>query len=88
MTPLVQQAPVAPIARPATPAPIKRFLDYLFVECGLAGNTVSAYQSDLREFWADVSLDNHLPAGLSIEDVQQHLIALHERGLLSARSRR
>lgn len=84
MTPLVQQAPVAPIARPATPPPIKRFLDYLFVECGLAGNTVSAYQSDLREFWADVSLDGHLPAGLSIEDVQKHLIALHGRGLSTA----
>ena len=64
------------------PAPIvKRFLDYLFLECGLAGSTVTAYKRDLAEWW------NHLidcdvePGDTSIEDVQTHLIALQRRGL-------
>ncbi|GMU37139.1 MAG: site-specific tyrosine recombinase XerD [Phycisphaerae bacterium] len=67
--------------RPATSAPVKRFLDYLFIECGLAGNTVTAYQRDLNEFWNHlVELDVYLP-DVTIQDVQKHLIRLHERGL-------
>jgi integrase/recombinase XerD len=68
-------------ARRETPRAVKRFLDYLFVECGLAGATVSAYQADLCAFWNDVAVDGECPATLSIEDVQRHLIALRDRGL-------
>jgi len=68
--------------RPRRPAPpVKRFLDYLFVECGLAGNTVSAYQADLCEFWDEVTERRPDVADLTIQDVQQHLISMQHRGL-------
>ena len=64
------------------PAPlVKRFLDYLFLECGLAGETVTAYQRDLREFWDYLVIAEVDPPDISVEDVQQHLIRLKERGL-------
>lgn len=70
-----------PKTKPAPPPLVKRFLDYLFIECGLAGSTISAYQRDLGEFW-DHLVDRDVdPRDLSMEEVQQHLIALHRRGL-------
>lgn len=64
------------------PAPlVKRFLDYLFVECGLAGATVTAYQRDLGEFWDHLVARDVDPSDISIEDVQKHLIELQRRGL-------
>ncbi|MHC4064194.1 MAG: tyrosine recombinase [Planctomycetota bacterium] len=51
------------------------------MECGLAGSTVTAYQRDLCEFWDDVIPECEVIASLTIHDVQQHLIALQERGL-------
>lgn len=64
------------------PAPlVKRFLDYLFVECGLAGATVTAYQRDLGEFWDHLVARDVDPSDISIEDVQKHLIELQQRGL-------
>ena len=64
------------------PAPVKRFLDYLFVECGLAGQTIAAYQRDLCEFWDEVMAD-HGP-NPTMTDIQGHLIALQQRGLAVA----
>ena len=65
------------------PAPlVKRFLDYIFVECGLAGATVSAYQRDLGEFWNHLVERDVEPADISMEDVQEHLIRLQRRGLV------
>ncbi|NOS99771.1 MAG: site-specific tyrosine recombinase XerD [Phycisphaerales bacterium] len=81
MTPLVETNVVRQSQRRIPPPPVKRFLDYLFVECGLAGNTIVAYQADLCEFWDDVAADGELRADLDIEDVQTHLIGLHQRGL-------
>lgn len=81
MTPLVETSLVRDPRRRIPPPPVKRFLDYLFVECGLAGNTIIAYQADLCEFWDDVAADGGLPADLDIEHVQTHLIGLHRRGL-------
>lgn len=64
------------------PAPIiKRFLDYLFLECGLAGSTVSAYKRDLAEWWDHLIDQDVEPGDISIEVVQSHLIALQKRGL-------
>lgn len=60
---------------------VKRFLDYLFIECGLSGETVTAYKRDLREFWNDLVAADVEPAEISVEDVQRHLVRLHERGL-------
>jgi integrase/recombinase XerD len=60
---------------------VKRFLDHLFIECGLAGTTITAYQRDLQEFWGHVVQWVPDPADLTISDVQRHLICLRERGL-------
>lgn len=60
--------------------PVKRFLDHLFVECGLAGATVAAYQRDLRDFWAFLEANEVEPAFISMDDVQRYLIELKERG--------
>jgi integrase/recombinase XerD len=71
-----------PVEKTNRPAPlVKRFLDYLFVECGLAGATVTAYQRDLGEFWNCLVARDVEPADISMEDVQQHLIELQRRGL-------
>lgn len=73
---------VQPLERPARPVPlVKRFLDYIFNECGLSGATVTAYQRDLNEFWDHLVSRDTEPAEISMEDVQQHLIALQRRGL-------
>ena len=71
-----------PVREKKKPAPlVKRFLDYLFVECGLAGATVTAYQRDLGEFWDHLVARDVDPSDISIEDVQKHLIELQRRGL-------
>ena len=64
------------------PAPIvKRFLDHLFLECGLSGATVTAYKRDLNEFWDHLTGHEVEPSEISMDEVQQHLIELHRRGL-------
>lgn len=63
------------------PPLVKRFLDYVFLECGLAGATVEAYQRDLRGFWRFLTERCVEPALISIQDVQLYLIRLHGRGL-------
>ncbi len=63
------------------PPPVKRFLDYLFIECGLAGATVTAYQRDLRDFWAFLEDRDVELRGLAIGDIQQYLVHLQHRGL-------
>lgn len=60
---------------------VKRFLDYVFLECGLAGETVTAYQRDLQEFWETLVARDVEPAEVTIEDIQQHLMGLRARGL-------
>jgi integrase/recombinase XerD len=67
------------------PAPlVKRFLDYLFIECGLAGATVTAYKRDLQEFWDSLVTRGVEPSSISIDDVHSHLIDLQHRGLALA----
>ena len=48
---LVAQLPPGKIHPPAPM--VKRFLDYLFLEWGLAGSTVAFYQSDLAEVYRE-----------------------------------
>jgi integrase/recombinase XerD len=82
-------APKPPSQASCPPAPIvKRFLDHIFLECGLSGATVTAYKHDLNEFWDHLIVREVEAAEISMDDVQQHLIALHQRGLsLSSISR-
>lgn len=64
------------------PAPlVKRFLDYVFIECGLAGATVTAYQYDLSEFWNHLVIREVEPADVSMDDIQTFLVSLQRRGL-------
>lgn len=79
---LVAQRPARTIDQPAPV--VKRFLDYLFVECGLAGATVTAYQRDLREFWNHLIDRDVAPPDISIDDIQKYLIHLQQRGLALA----
>lgn len=78
-------------SRPAPALPpsplVKRFLDYLFIECGLAGTTVTAYQRDLAEFWACIKANGVEPADISIQHVQTHLIELQRRLSVSSIAR-
>ena len=60
---------------------VKQFLDHLFIECGLAGATVTAYQRDLGEFWDHLVAADVEPGEISLDDVRLHLIALKQRGL-------
>lgn len=66
------------------PTPVKQYLDYLFVECGLAGSTVVAYQRDLCAFWDDFEKCGVGVADITILDVQRHLKRLQENGLAVA----
>lgn len=64
------------------PAPVvKRFLDYLFIECGLAGETITAYKRDLNEFWQHLVDHDVEPCEISADDMRLHMIALSQRGL-------
>ena len=63
------------------PPIVKHFLDYLFVECGLAGHTIVAYQRDLCRFWETVESLGLDAAEIDIDVVQHHLITLREAGL-------
>ena len=67
------------------PAPlVKGFLDYIFLECGLAGETVTAYKRDLQEFWDHLVARDVEPGEISVEDIQTHLMRLRSRGLAVA----
>jgi len=79
VTMLVAERPMKPVDHP--PPLVKRFLDYLFIECGLSGETVTAYKRDLREFCQSLAAADVEPAEISVEDVQRHLIRLQHRGL-------
>jgi len=83
MTASTMTASTRTVGRPRSlPAPaVKRFLDYLFVECGLAGSTIATYQRCLGEFWDHLVTRCGALAALTVQDVQQHLIALQQRGL-------
>ena len=64
--------------------PVKRFLDYLFNECGLAGETITAYKRDLGEFWRHLVDADVEPGEISADDLRLHLIELQRRGLALA----
>lgn len=74
----------APAPSKLPPPLVKRFLDYLFIECGLAGETITAYQRDLCAFWEQLVEMDVEPSEISADDVCQHLKALQQRGLALA----
>lgn len=64
------------------PPLVKRFLDYIFLECGLSGATVTAYKHDLCGFWDSLEKQEVDIADISMGEVQKHLIELQRRGLV------
>ena len=79
MTIIADSSSVAEIAFPSPP--VKRFLDYVFLECGLAGSTVEAYKRDLREFAQRLERREVDLRDVTIDDVQAHVMVLHARRL-------
>jgi integrase/recombinase XerD len=86
-----------PFARKRTTAPTDRaavavdptvepFLDMLWVEHGVARNTLASYRSDLMLFARALAKDGGTLAAASAADIQQYLAARHRRGGFSARS--
>jgi integrase/recombinase XerD len=68
-------------------AALNQFYQHLAAERGLAPLTVSAYASDLGDFWEFlISRDRNEWGAVSLADFQDYLLALEGRGL-SARSR-
>ena len=79
---LVAQRPIPRIEKP--PPLVKRFLDYLFLECGLAGSTVTTYQRVLSLFWNYLVVREVEPGEITIDDIREYLIELRQRGLAVA----
>jgi integrase/recombinase XerD len=66
---------------PATLEPLRAWLDHLRVERGLAENTLSAYEADLRELSARAEAGGRSLLDLEQADVAEFLGSLRERGL-------
>ncbi len=78
MTILVESPPKPKIAKP--PPLVKRLLDHLFIECGLAARTITEYQRDLTALWNDFEEWDVEPGDISMDDVRQHIIRLGQHG--------
>lgn len=73
----------------ATPSSIDAFLDSLWLEDGLADNTLAAYRRDLSAFvqWLKAS-SGHSPEAATSEDVQAWLAAQYAHSKASTANRR
>jgi integrase/recombinase XerD len=68
---------------------IERFLDTLWIEQGVARNTLAAYRSDLALFARALARDGRALTAAGAGDIQEYLAARHKRGAknpFSARS--
>jgi integrase/recombinase XerD len=64
------------------PILLRQFVDYLVSECGLAANTIEAYQRDLREFLVELNdRDVRCVDDVSPLTVRSYLVRLSERKL-------
>ena len=63
---------------------VRRFKEFLLIECGLADSTLEAYSRDLREFTDHLAQLGVSLAGLDYGHLQKHLIGLKDRGLALA----
>ena len=75
--------------QPASAAAIDRFLDAIWIEEGLAANTLAAYRRDLTLFarWLDQALGRTLVAA-SESDLRQYALARHAGSAASSTNRR
>jgi integrase/recombinase XerD len=68
---------------------VERFLDTLWIEQGVARNTLAAYRSDLKLFARELSQHGKVLTRADASDIQEYLAARHRRGAkdpFSARS--
>lgn len=79
---LVAQRPIPRIEKPAPL--VKQFLDYLFIECGLAGSTVTTYHRVLSLFWDYLVAREVEPGEITVDDMREYLVELQQRGLAVA----
>lgn len=78
--------PLSPVVGASThadwPRLLKQFVDYLVTECGLAANTIEAYQRDLREFINELDArDVCSVAKIDMLVIRAFLVRLNERKL-------
>ncbi|MBF0337596.1 MAG: site-specific tyrosine recombinase XerD [Nitrospirae bacterium] len=59
---------------------LKRFLIYLSAERGLAGNTIDAYGTDLRLFFAFITAWQKTPADFNRQDIIEYIHSLRQKG--------
>ena len=82
-------ASAGPAAGPAVDPSVERFLDTLWIEQGVARNTLAAYRSDLALFARALARDGRALASAGAGDIQEYLVARHKGGAknpFSARS--
>jgi len=72
----VNDASAAPPAEPT----IERFLDTLWIEQGVARNTLAAYRSDLALFARALARDGRALPAAGSGDIQEYLAARHRAG--------
>lgn len=69
----------APAEAPLEPA-VERFLDTLWIEQGVARNTLAAYRSDLALFARALARDGRALNAAGAGDIQEYLAARHRAG--------
>lgn len=58
---------------------LRRYIDYLTVERGLAQNTLDAYRRDIAEFLAYLEEKEKAPQGVSREEIRDYIQLLYSR---------
>ncbi|MBV6340608.1 site-specific tyrosine recombinase XerD [Candidatus Magnetobacterium casense] len=59
---------------------LKRFLVYLSAERGLANNTIDAYGTDLKLFFAFIGAEQKTPADFNRQDIIEYIHSLRQKG--------
>ena len=80
----MREARIIRSVKPTEPAPaadptVERFLDTLWIEQGVARNTLAAYRSDLKLFARELERRGKSLAGADSGDIQEYLSARHRR---------
>ena len=81
-----QTAEAEPAAEPSVEPSVEKFLDTLWIEHGVARNTLAAYRSDLTLFGRALAAAGKALPGADAGDIQGYLAARHRGAAFSARS--
>ena len=69
-----------PAAAPPAEPSVEKFLDTLWIEQGVARNTLAAYRSDLMLFARALARDGRALPAAGPGDIQEYLVARHRAG--------